>query len=64
LSEEFIEHQLDEFNALRQGGRMVPDYETRFMELLRYAPHLNMKKLEINKFMTSLNSSFRAKVRI
>jgi hypothetical protein len=33
LSEEFIEHQLNEFNSLRQGGRMVPEYEARFMEL-------------------------------
>jgi hypothetical protein len=34
LSEEFIERQLNEFNALRQGGRTVPEYEARFMELL------------------------------
>jgi hypothetical protein len=27
LSEEFIERQLNEFNALRQGGRTVPEYE-------------------------------------
>jgi hypothetical protein len=45
LTEEFIERQLDEINALRQGGRTVPDCETRFWKLLRYAPHLNMKKL-------------------
>jgi hypothetical protein len=30
LSEEFIEHQLNEFNALRQGGRTVPEYEAHF----------------------------------
>jgi hypothetical protein len=30
LSEEFIERQLNEFNALRQGGRMVPEYEAHF----------------------------------
>jgi hypothetical protein len=27
LFKEFIERQLNEFNALRQGGRMVPEYE-------------------------------------
>jgi hypothetical protein len=43
---------------------MVLDYETIFMELLRYAPHLNTKKLEINKFMTGLKSNFHVKVRI
>jgi hypothetical protein len=43
LSEEFIERQLNEFNALRQGGRTVPEYEARFMELLWYAPHLNLR---------------------
>jgi hypothetical protein len=64
LLEEFIEHHLDEFNALRQGGRTVPDYKTRFMELLRYAPHQNWEKLEINRLVISLNSNFRAKVRI
>jgi hypothetical protein len=30
LSEEFIEHQLNEFDALRQGSRMVPEYEAHF----------------------------------
>jgi hypothetical protein len=64
LSEEFIEHHLNEFNALRQGGRMVPWYEARFMELLRYAPHLNIEKLKVNKFVFILNFNIRAKVRI
>jgi hypothetical protein len=30
LSEEFIEHQLNEFNALRQGDHTVPEYEAHF----------------------------------
>jgi hypothetical protein len=64
LSEEFIEHQLNEFNTLRHGGRMVPEYEARFMELLRYAPHLNTEKLKVNRFVFGLNGSLRAKVRI
>jgi hypothetical protein len=64
IFEEFIEHQLNEFNALRQGSRMVPEYEAHFMELLRYAPHLNTEKLKVNSFMFGLNVSIRAKVRI
>jgi hypothetical protein len=64
LSEEFIEHQVNEFNVLRQGGRMVTEYEARFMELLRYAPHLNTKKLKVNRFVFSLNDSLCVKVRI
>jgi hypothetical protein len=51
LPEEFIERQLNEFNALRQGGRTVPEYEARFLELLRYAPHLNTEKLKVNHFV-------------
>jgi hypothetical protein len=43
---------------------MVRDYETIFMELLQYVGHLNMKKLEIRKFVTELKSNFHAKVRI
>ena len=35
LSEEFIEHHLNEFNTLQHGGCMVIEYEARFMELLR-----------------------------
>jgi hypothetical protein len=42
----------------------VPEYETRFMELLRYAPHLNTEKLKVNRFVFGLNDSLRAKVRI
>jgi hypothetical protein len=42
----------------------VPKYEARFMEMLRYAPHLNIEKLKVNKFMFGLNASLRAKVRI
>ena len=64
LSEEFIERQLNEFNALQQGGHMVTEYEAHFMELLWYAPHLNTEKLKVNRFVFSLNDNLRAKVRI
>jgi hypothetical protein len=37
---------------------MMPEYETKFMELLQYALHLNMEKLEDNKFVFGLNSNF------
>jgi hypothetical protein len=32
------------------------------MALLRHAPHLNPKKLKVNRFVLGLNSSMRAKV--
>jgi hypothetical protein len=31
LSEEFIEIQLNEFNTLRKGSHMMPEYEARFL---------------------------------
>jgi len=34
LSEEFFEHRLNEFIALRQGGPTVLEYEARYMALL------------------------------
>jgi hypothetical protein len=43
---------------------MVPEYEARFMELLRYALYLNTEKLKVNRFMFGLNRNLRAKVRI
>jgi len=43
---------------------MVLEYEARFMELLRYAPNLNTKKMEVNKFVFDLICNIRAKVRI
>jgi hypothetical protein len=64
LSEEFIERQLHEFNALQHGGRTVPEYEAHVMELLWYAPHLNTKKLKVNRFVFGLNSNICEKVRI
>jgi hypothetical protein len=64
FSDEFIDHQLNEFNALRHRSHTVPKYEARFMELLRYAPHINTKKLKVNKFLFGLNFNIRAKVRI
>jgi hypothetical protein len=42
----------------------VPEYEARFMESLRYAPHINMEKLKFNRFMFGLNGNICAKVRI
>jgi hypothetical protein len=57
-------HDINEFNALRQGGRMVPHYEAHLMELLQYDPHLNTDKLKVNKFLFSLNGNIRAKGRI
>jgi hypothetical protein len=62
LSEEFIERQLNEFNALRQGGCTVLEYKARFVVLLWYAPHLNFEKLKVIRFMLGLNGSLRAKV--
>jgi hypothetical protein len=40
------------------------EYEAGFMELLRYAPHLNTKYLKVNKFVFDLNFNIRGKVRI
>jgi hypothetical protein len=34
------------------------------MEFLKYAPHLNTKKLKVNKFLFGLNYNIHAKVRI
>lgn len=59
LFEEFIERQLIEFNDLKQGNRMVLEYETIFMEILRYTPHLNTKKLRVNKFIYGLTFNIR-----
>jgi hypothetical protein len=42
----------------------VPEYEDCFMEFLRYAPHLNTKKLKVNKFVFRLNIIIHVKVRI
>jgi hypothetical protein len=64
MFEEFIEHQLNKFNALRQGSRMVPEYEAHFMELLWYAPHLNTEKLKVNGFVFGLNVKIHVEIRI
>jgi hypothetical protein len=64
LLDEFIEHQLNEFNALRQSGHMMLKYKARFMELLRYAPHINKENLKVNKFLFNLNFNIHAQVRI
>eukprot|EP00253_Pinus_taeda_P015998 PITA_15998 len=64
LSEEFLERHLNEFNSLKQGNRSLPEYEACFMELLRYAPHLNTEKLKVNKFLYGLNVNIQTKVRI
>jgi hypothetical protein len=42
----------------------VAEYEAHFMELLRYALHLNTENLKVNRFVFGLNDSLRAKVRI
>jgi hypothetical protein len=42
----------------------VPEYKAHFMELLRYAPHLNTEKLKVNRFMFGLYGNIRAKVGI
>ena len=42
----------------------MSEYEVKFMELIRYAPHMNMTKLKFNKFVFGLNFNIRVKVRI
>jgi hypothetical protein len=62
LLEEFIEHHLNEFNALRQGVHTVLEYEAIFMELLRYTSHLNTEMLKVNKFVFGINSKICVKL--
>jgi hypothetical protein len=38
----------------------VPEYGARFLELLRYAPHLNTEKLEAIRFVLGLDGSLHA----
>jgi hypothetical protein len=64
LCDEFIECQLNEFNSLWHGSHMVPEYEARFMELLRYDPHMSMDKLKVNKFLFGLNLNNCTNMRI
>jgi len=64
LSEEYLERKLNEFHDLKQGTKTVLEYEARFMELLRYASHLNTEKLKVNKFLYGLNPRIKEKVRI
>jgi len=42
----------------------VPEYGAIFMDLLRYAPHLNTEKLKVKKFVFGLKFNIRVKVRI
>jgi hypothetical protein len=42
----------------------VPEYEPHFMELLRYALHLNTEKLKVNRFLFGLNVIICEKFRI
>jgi hypothetical protein len=41
---------------------MVREYEARFKEFLRYAPHLNTEKLKVNRFLFSLNVIIHARL--
>jgi len=41
IFEEYLERKLNEFHDLKQGTNIVLEYETRFMDFLRYAPHIN-----------------------
>jgi hypothetical protein len=43
---------------------MVHEYEAIFMELLRYAMHLNTENLKVNKFIFVINYNICVKVRI
>jgi hypothetical protein len=42
----------------------VPEYEAHFMELLGFAPHLNIDKLKVNRFFFGLNVDIHEKVSI
>jgi hypothetical protein len=43
---------------------MMPKYEARFMDFLRYAPHINIEKLKVKRFFFGLNVIILVKVRI
>jgi hypothetical protein len=62
LSEENLERKLNEFLELKYGTKIVLEYEARFVELLRYDPHLNIEKLKLNKFLYGLNPCIKETV--
>ena len=55
---------MNEYHDLNQGTKTILEYEARFMELLRYATHLNTESVKVNKFLYGLNPIIKEKVRI
>jgi hypothetical protein len=57
-SEEFIERQLHEFDALRQGNRTGPEYEAHFGAASGMLHTQITEKLMVNKFVLALVLEF------
>ena len=55
---------MNEFHGLKQGTKIVLEYEARFMEFLRYATYLNIESLKVNKFLYGLNPLLKEKLHI
>ena len=62
LSAEYLEQKLNEFHGLKQGTKIVLEYEARFMEFLRYDTYMHTKSLKVNKFLYGLNPLLKEKV--
>jgi hypothetical protein len=62
LSEEFMERQLNEFNALRQGGRTMLEHEARLWRCSGKLRALTLRSFKVIRFVLDLNDSLRARV--
>ena len=60
FTERFRDKQATNFDRLIQGRMRVDQYEAKFIELSRFAPHLvSIETLRVNKFRNGLEFKIR-----
>ena len=60
----FQEQRARAFHTLTQGGKIVEEYEIKFMELVKYVPYLDTDERQAERFVFGLNPQIRAMVRM
>jgi hypothetical protein len=62
LSENYMDGKTKDFYELRLGQLTIDEYVNKFLELLRYVPHIKDEKVKMQRFISGLPRTYRDRI--
>jgi hypothetical protein len=62
LTQRYYDNKMKDFFELKLGSMSIDEYETRFLELLKYVPFIKDEIVKIQRYLCGLSSSISDKI--